>query len=449
LSSIVEKLPIEVAGWRRLNEKLAAGGDLLQIAANCFLLIEAHKVEAYNARVGKPKDYEAIRLAVWKSLPETGFRAAITVPPTGIVAVAATWTAICEALITRLSSLAEPIRQRASDEFGAVEVLIGVERPGPVRRKIKTSPQRIQDEISDLPSVLHPGLHIHRARVDGIELIARPVSGETTRYLERLSGDSPPLRVMVAPLTKTAQLAGRSFDPVPPHPARGFILTSTGDLEAELAELDRAFAQCHGQNAAILVLPELRMPPELDRRLRELLDAQDPVRVLLVAAGSWHVAEGTGWRNRCKLYDHRGEAIFEHDKLAEFRLTPDNLKKNPALREALCLDEHGGFENVLRGERLRFCDTPIGRITLAICAGFFAEPVRAALKTARADLYLVPAMSPKCELLDKFADELAGHHGGSTAVANCGTVGGGAGSFVRSALLKATAAGQSVCDLLS
>ena len=426
-----------------MNTLLVAGDNLLQLAANYFVLLEAHEVGAYNARIEEPKTYASMRLAVWKDLPETGYHAKVAVPGTGLVAVAATFAAVCERLATRLSSLAEPIHQRASDEFGGVEVLIGVERPGPVRRRIK---QRTQDEISERLRVLHPGLRIHRARVDGIELVHKPVSGETTRYLERL-GDS--LTVMVARLTETAQLAGRSFDPVPPQLARGFILTSTGDSAAEVEELDRVFAECHNRNAAILVLPELRMPPELDRRLRELLDAQDPVRVLLVAAGSWHVADGTGWRNRCKLYDHCGETILEHDKLAEFRLTPENVQKQPALRETLGLDEHGGYENILRGERLRFCDTPIGRITLAICAGFMAEPARGALKAARADLYLVPSMSASTTDSADFAGELARHHGGSTALANCGTVGKGAGSFVRSALSRAPVTGQGVCDLLS
>lgn len=109
------------------------------------------------------------------------------------------------------------------------------------------------------------------------------------------------------------------------------------------------------------------------------------------------------------------------------------MEQDLELRNALGLDHHGGFENIRRGEELRFCDTPIGRLTVAICAGFFAEPACAALKTVRADYYLVPAMSPKTHDIAEFAQELVRHHGGSTAAANCGTVGRGEGSFVRSA----------------
>ena len=117
------------------------------------------------------------------------------------------------------------------------------------------------------------------------------------------------------------------------------------------------------------------------------------------------------------------------------RVSADGEKRGagPELRDALGLDGHGGFENIRRGEELRFCDTPIGRLTVGICAGFFGEPARTALKAVRADYYLVPAMSPSTQDIAEFAQELVRHHGGSTAAANCGTVGRGKGSFVRSA----------------
>lgn len=392
--------------------ELTVQGDLARTAASNYLFLGEHQQAAYNARVKGRDRFNALS----RAFAAAPFAAS---SGEGLLETQARFYAICALLKPELEPLEMPRRVIASPLFGGEKVLVGAERPGPARAAMR---QRIQDEISDLLSVLHPGLLFAPAQVGDIRLVPYRINEETSRRLHQLTAS---LRVAVAPLTASFKYKAISTDPVPPDPRRGFRLAELQDEVTEIKALESAFAAAQANDACILVLPELRMPEAMDARLRELLAGQEhPATILLAAGGSWHVQEaGGGWVNRCNLYDHRGELIFSHEKLAEFRLTSENVQAAPNLRDALGLDHHGGFEDILRGTHIRFCDTPIGRVAVAICAGFFAEPAKPALRSVRADHYLVPAMSPRTEHLASFADELVLHHGGATSVANCGTTG--------------------------
>ena len=432
-------LPTTSEEWKYLVSDLVVDGDLARTAASFYLFLSDHQQTAYNARNKQREEFDALSRAFKTSpfAPSSG---------KGILEIQARFYAICHLLKPELEPLDTPRRMSAAQRLGNEKVWVGAERFGPVRNEMKQRRQRTQDKLSDLLSVLHPGLFFAPAIVEDIELVPCTISEETARCLGKLTSS---LRVAVAPLTASFQFQAVSTEPMPPDPRRGFRFTAIEDEAVEIAALEAAFAAAQNERACILVLPELRMPARMDARLRELLAEQDhPATILLAAGGSWHVNDpDLGWVNRCNLYDHRGDLIFSHEKLAEFRLTPDNVEKAPDLREALGLDGHGGFEDIVRGTRLSFCETPIGRVAVAICVGFFSKLAKPAVSAVRADHYLVPAMSSTTEDLAKFADDLVRNHGGATAVANCGTTGipkknaGSDGCFGRSAIWRKAQSG--------
>jgi predicted amidohydrolase len=182
--------------------------------------------------------------------------------------------------------------------------------------------------------------------------------------------------------------------------------------------LQKLLTRCREEGIAILVLPELRMPPNFVQSVAEFLrnqtwsELRNGKGLLLVVAGSWHVREATGqkWVNRAQILDYMGRRIWEHDKLARYHVTPENLVGDAGdlLRRCFGLNDDGGVEGIELGHELQFCDTSIGRIAAAICVGFFHKPLEDLLTRSRAEIFLVPAMSPTTA---------------ATFVANCGTTG--------------------------
>lgn len=148
------------------------------------------------------------------------------------------------------------------------------------------------------------------------------------------------------------------------------------------------------------MLPELRVPPNLLQAIKDFLrdqvweDLEAGKGLLLVVAGSWHSEVSEGWVNRSTVLDCKGNMVWEHDKLAEYHITPQNVRQSPGLRAQLGINNHGGTEAIRRGDTLQFCDCALGRLSVATCAGFFHEPVAEALRASGATIFLVPAMDP-------------------------------------------------------
>lgn len=179
------------------------------------------------------------------------------------------------------------------------------------------------------------------------------------------------------------------------------------------------------------MLPELRVPPRLLQVIKAFL--RDQVRndlrigkgLLLIVAGSWHYPdsqEGMGWVNRSCVLDCRGSVVWEHDKLAEYRIRPDNVLSNPGLKTQLGINNYGGIEAIRRGETLHFCDCALGRLSVAICSGFFHEPIAAALKASGATIFCVPTMTPDIRRIERRASDLVESQHAATFAANCGTI---------------------------
>ncbi len=173
------------------------------------------------------------------------------------------------------------------------------------------------------------------------------------------------------------------------------------------------------------------MPPELDAQLKSFLKAQTADDLLsgkgliLVAAGSWHVGvEGGAPVNRCELLDYSGRVVWSHHKMAEYRILATATE--PASSEWIRL-----------GSQLEFCDSPWGRIAVAICVGFFHPPLLPLFEASRADLFLVPAMATRVLQMKETASRLVGTQFAASFIANCGKTGGtGERSFFHTPLAQ-------------
>ena len=235
--------------------------------------------------------------------------------------------------------------------------------------------------------------------------------------------DKGPLRLAVSHLSAEAAVRGHC-----PTAACRFILTSTGDDAAQLGFLDGVLRRCVDEQVSVLVLPELRVTPALLSEIRSFLKAQKPEDLLngrgllAVAAGSWHIADGGHFVNRSEILTAHGETLWVHDKLAEYLITADNIRRRPELKTLLGLDDNGGTEGILPGMEIQYCDTPIGRIAVAICAGFFERSLRELLVATRANIFLVPAMSHDTEPLVDCARDLVRTQWAATLAANCGAI---------------------------
>ena len=202
-------------------------------------------------------------------------------------------------------------------------------------------------------------------------------------------------------------------------------------IENEQEEIDRLTSllkTCAASQVHILVLPELRVSPAMRAVIQEFLRGQpmDSVlngrALLLVAAGSWHVAEHPAYRNECVLFDARGTEVWVHNKLDGFEnLSDDSRECHPFGSDP----QKESVEFNLPGCVLEFSDTPIGRISVAICLGFFSKRASEALSFIQAELILVPAMSKSTRPMKYLASEILVRQGAATFLANCGVKGKG------------------------
>jgi predicted amidohydrolase len=232
------------------------------------------------------------------------------------------------------------------------------------------------------------------------------------------------IRIGLSSLGGGAELVGEAVSGFPAGERCRFRLTELRNGDAESENLVATLSAAAREGAAILVLPELRVTPAMEGAAREFL-AKGGHSLALVIAGSWHYAAGDNeWENRCTVLGARGETLWQHRKLREYRATEENVAAAAEFFARIGVDENGGSEAILRGRTLEYCDTPVGRLCVAICVGFFHPDVQPALMATRADYFLVPAMTPSAVDLHRTADQLA-RIWAATLVANCGVVGQG------------------------
>ena len=332
-------------------------------------------------------------------------------------------SAFLRARIGRMERLG-PVRFRAAsgDEFH-----VSTTPCEPLWGRGKVRPEH---EVSDMLVAFHPGLTVTPAVIAGPDggnwRIERKVVGAIWR--NALKGRAGSLKIAVCPMTAHPPNLRKTREPEPGDPTPWVIASVDGEDE-QVEFLERILNRCVEERISVLVLPELRATPRLRGMLEGWLRAQrGPEGLLLVVAGSWHVEDGGHYVNRCHALDGRGRVLWTNDKLAEYHITVDNVRKAKAYWEACGIGENGGVEDIALGGALVVADTPLGRMTTAICAGFFQKSARHVMENCDANFFFVPTMSPKMDRLETVANVLAWSNG-ATFVANCGSVGTRAPSF--------------------
>jgi predicted amidohydrolase len=432
-----------------LPQALLANGDLLVMLVNCYELCRHNFLTLRNARLPDRRG-AGLYASLWRqfcdllrrrrslewSLPPSGMDELKRLLGTGglqetVVSAAALLTALSRFVEEKLRAAARyahaPVR--CSPEFGGGRYLVAPKILDGLASRVSIAQDRprTSQRISEMLSGYHPLLRITPAEVEGRRLVRVPVPVLLDQRLhQRLAKGS--LRIGMSPLNPDAELKGHAEPGFPADEPARFVLDAISNEASQLQVLTEVLERCHKEGVAVLVLPELRVPSSSLECIRQFLRDQqctDTRGLLLVVAGSWHVREGAGgpWFNRSEVLDYRGELLWRHDKLAEYNLTPENVRDNPGLKDILGITDRGGVECIQAGSTLEFCDCALGRVAVAVCCGFFHQGLEPLLRAAGADVFLVPAMSPGLEDLDDRAKALVRSQHASTFVANCGAVG--------------------------
>lgn len=424
---------------------VAPDGNLFHMLANCYTLCRMFRVDLGNilrnrADLNNQYDFskrqfktildrvlDVRRPSVVKDLRE--LRGALGAANRDAALVQ------CAALLRALSlHIADEVKGPSfgtepvsvSPRLGGGSLLISRKIENAIAERCKKRP-RIDNDVSETLARYHWPLEISPAQVDRWSLVRCLLPRVTSKLMtDRLERNN--VKIATTPFALDARIRGYCLSDFPSNQAAHFRVSSVGDLAAQTALLDTIFSQCRNEGISILVLPELRVPPVLLDAIRRLLREQpyDELEsgrgLLLVVAGSWHHEEDGRCSNRCVVLDSAGDTVWVHDKLAEFNITPENVKESPILKDQLGINDHGGVEAITVGRTLEFCDTPLGRLCVTICVGFFHQPLEQVLISSGANIFLVPAMTPKTERLKDRAHALVGSQHAATFVANCGAV---------------------------
>lgn len=147
-----------------------------------------------------------------------------------------------------------------------------------------------------------------------------------------------------------------------------------------LAQIDAALAAARTAEAALLILPELCCSPVALAHLQaELAENPSP---LITVVGMFHspAAQKALMVNEAVVLDDRGNELFRHQKTASFG-TADG-------------SGHALGEQLAQGAHLTVMATPVGNMTVAICAELFAGVSKPALLASHASLVTSPSFSP-------------------------------------------------------
>lgn len=186
------------------------------------------------------------------------------------------------------------------------------------------------------------------------------------------------------------------------------------ELAARLAAvLDAAYRQ----QVDILLLPELVMSQALETQLSAWLlqhNAFEPV-MRLVVAGSRHVFHGENgdndYSNRCTVFDHIGDPIWQQAKSQPFRLAAAAAQRLFGIAQA-------AFEPTRLAEALHIRRTRLGMLATPICLDFIQDNLWASLPV---DLYLVPAMSAGLSRFHGQCRQLGGSRQAAAFICNAST----------------------------
>ncbi len=155
--------------------------------------------------------------------------------------------------------------------------------------------------------------------------------------------------------------------------------------------------------AAIIVLPELTLCPNLRRKVSDWLDDRPDHPFILILPGSFHEERDGKPFNIAELFNRYGTSVLHHRKLTRF-----------GTRE-----QQEGIET---GSRIELLDTPIGLIGTPVCLDFSeeGEPFSSLWGRIGAEWLLVPAFGEASSIAAHFrrAKELFRKHGTVSVIAN-------------------------------
>ncbi len=235
------------------------------------------------------------------------------------------------------------------------------------------------------------------------------------------------LRIAVTPFMENLRFVVRScIDSWPPDAATPYWFESISNGVTAKARLYRILKRCLHERIAVLVLPELTIDSNLLNVVKNWLRkvnskklAADGSGLLLVAAGSFHMGDTPHDRfNLSTLLNHGGKVLLEHRKMKNFEITKEDVKAAPSLQQTLKISPEGGHERIRLSKTLNCIDTPLGRIAVCICIDYFHEDTRSALQNSRANLFLVPTMSPTVDKFHNTAKSLGDTNLSAAFIAN-------------------------------
>jgi predicted amidohydrolase len=168
------------------------------------------------------------------------------------------------------------------------------------------------------------------------------------------------------------------------HPLGHALSVTTHDQSWEVAVVDTTEASdavrsalAASSNETVLVLPELSLEPgvlEGPGGLRAQHDS--PFPILTVAGLHHHLHEGR-WVNVAIVVDRYGTVIHRHHKLTRVDMPPH------------------GWEIHETGNTVTVFPSQLGTLAVAICKDLFGAQSQPLLAGSRANVVLVPSLSPK------------------------------------------------------
>lgn len=162
-------------------------------------------------------------------------------------------------------------------------------------------------------------------------------------------------------------------------------------------------SQAASENCDTLVWPELTMPSESIEIVKKALQVSSlsGQRAPITVAGSWHVKDKDGYRNRSTVLDGRGEVLFSVDKCLRFMFRKE-----------------GSSEDVKPGDTVHLLFTGSELIAFFICLDFCHNERRELIEACDASLVIVPSMGEGATMVAHIrrATELSISRGAQTLV---------------------------------
>lgn len=234
------------------------------------------------------------------------------------------------------------------------------------------------------------------ARIAGFQIVIRPAPDVLHRQLSDCL-QKEGLRMFVASFPDGVCPKWLDSDP------SQWIARELTDQQRRWESVLQSLEEARGEEAEIVVFPELTLCPGLRGRVADWLDDQPDHPFLLILPGTFHQVMGGGIFNVAELLNRFGKPLLSHKKLIPF-----GTREKP--------------EGIRTGNRIEMLDTPIGLIGIPICLDFCEEgmPFNYLWEEIGAEWLLVPAFGNTSNVSAHLrrAKELYRKHGTVSAVAN-------------------------------